>query len=582
MIDSIATLSLCQRRLRVWRWSIALVGIVLLSRLAYWQLWEHTTLSQAAEMQYAVSRPIQTSRGTIYDRTGKILATNQERFTLFAEPFRLSSTTDSLVEQLVPILESSLWENLSLATDAATLADNRKSLSQSLAETLQQRERRWLPLFHRLTREQKDQIAALNISGLGFDPRGYRLYPDASVAAQLLGFVGKNDRGEDQGYFGVEGFYDLELRGRAGREQRQTTALGMPIALGESTQTRAQPGRDLILTIDKALQYRVEQALLSGISRYQASSGEVVIMDPKTGEILAQASFPNYDPSHFQDFDPKLYSNPVVAELYEPGSTLKILTIAAGIEEKVITPDTPCPRCSGPRVISGFSIRTWNEEYHPDITVRDALAKSDNTAMVFIQEELGKERFLSWLRKFGLDQKSGVDLQGEEQFVFHPDREWPTIDTATAAFGQGIAVTSLNLVRAAAAIANGGVLVTPHVVRTVIENGQELPVKFEDSPRVISVETSKIVTEMMVNAVEQGDAKWAAPKDLRIAGKTGTAQIAEGGEYQEDKTIASFIGFAPADDPKFIMLVKLREPKSSPWGSETAAPLWFDIARFLY
>lgn len=552
----------------------------MVSRLAYWQLWKHAELSLAAEAQYAVSRPLQSSRGIIYDRNGKILAANEERYTLFAEPPVLALPATDLAETLMPVLLASAAEGVPQATEEAWQKEKAVEISGDLVDALQQTDRKWLPLFHRLTREQKERVYELGVTGLGFDPRSYRIYPDASVSAHLLGFVGKNDRGEDQGYFGVEGYYDLELRGRAGREVGQTTALGLPI-LGQQQEQRAQPGRDLILTLDKSLQYRVEQALLAGIERYGAVSGEVIVMDPHNGEILAMAAYPNYDPSAFLHFDPRLYRNPSISELYEPGSTIKILTVAAGIEEKAITPETTCTRCSGPRIISGFPIRTWNEEYHPDITVRDALAKSDNTAMVFIQEELGKERFLQWLRKFGLDKKSEVDLQGEEQFVFRPDSQWRTIDVATASFGQGIAVSSLNLLRAAAVVANGGYLVHPHVVQAVKNQAEVLPVQTDERISVLSQETTKTVTDMLVHTVQQGDAKWAAPVGIEIAGKTGTAQIAEGGEYLEDKTIASFIGFAPAQNPRFIMLVKLREPTSSPWGSETAAPLWFEIARFL-
>ncbi len=574
-------LSLIEQRLRLGRLVFGLVVLLLLGRLAYWQLWQHVTLSQAAEAQYATSRAIQTQRGTIFDRHGQVMATNQERYTLFAEPPVLTADPPTIVDKLWPILATSLEIPAERASDEAWLKTQSQNWQNELVSTLSATDRKWLPLWHRLDRTQRDQINGLSLTGLGFDPREYRLYPDASVSAHILGFVGKNEQGEDQGYFGVEGYYDLELRGRAGREERQTTALGLPIALGQSQQLRAQPGRDLVLTIDKALQFRVEQALLAGIERYGAASGEVVIMDPHNGEILAMAAFPNYDPSHFLDFDPKDYRNPAIADLYEPGSTFKILTVAAGLEEGVITPETQCPDCDGPRLISGSPIRTWDEQYHPNINIRDALALSDNTAMVFVQEQLGKESFLSWLRRFGLDQKTGIDLQGEEQYLFRPDDQWRTIDIATASFGQGIAVSSLSLVRAASAIANGGFLIQPHVVQSVIDQGVTLPVETDPPQTILSPETTRTVTDLMINAVQKGDAKWVAPQDMVVAGKTGTAQIAEKGKYLEDKTIASFIGFAPADHPEFVMLVKLREPTTSPWGSETAAPLWFQIAHFL-
>lgn len=574
-----AVMGVSQRRLGILQILFWFGLLVVMARLAYWQLWKHVELSIAAETQYAVSRPIQTSRGQIFDRNGKVLAANEERYTLFAEPPVLALPPSDLAKSITPILLDS-FQNTPEASDEAWRKVKSEELEANLAYSLTDMTRKWVPLFHRLSREQKEKITQLGIVGTGFDPRSYRVYPDASVSAHLLGFVGKNDRGEDQGYFGVEGYYDLELRGRAGREEGQATALGLPI-LGQFREQRAQPGRDLILTIDKSLQYRVEKALLAGIEKYGAVSGEVVVMNPQNGEILALAAFPNYDPNDFLQFNPKDYRNPAISELYEPGSTLKILTVSAGIEEKVITPETTCSRCSGPRVISGFPIRTWNEEYHPDITIRDALAKSDNTAMVFIQEELGKEKFLSWLKTFGLSGESGVDLQGEETANFRPDDQWRAIDVATASFGQGIAISSVNLIRAAASIANGGYLVHPHVVQAVKSNGETIPVKTEEKVQVLSEDTTQTVTDMMVYTVQQGDAKWAAPQGIDIAGKTGTAQIAEGGEYVEDKTIASFIGFAPAKDPQFIMLVKLREPQTSPWGSETAAPLWFQIARFL-
>jgi cell division protein FtsI/penicillin-binding protein 2 len=188
---------------------------------------------------------------------------------------------------------------------------------------------------------------------------------------------------------------------------------------------------------------------------------------------------------------------------------------------------------------------------------------------------------LEWLRTFGLAEKTGVDLQGEAQFEFRDDDEWRVIDAATASFGQGIATTSLNLTRAVGAIANGGVLMQPYAVQAVEEDGERITVQPQALRRVISEETAKTVTEMMVYSAQQGDSKWTTSRDVNVAGKTGTAQISENGKYLEEKTIASFIGFAPAENPKFVMLVKLREPKTSPWGSETAAPLWYRIMRLM-
>jgi cell division protein FtsI/penicillin-binding protein 2 len=471
--------------------------------------------------------------------------------------------------------------NQQLATDSAWLSTQVQVITDNVFRQLSDPARQWVALGRQISRSQRQAIEQLKLPGIGFDSALYRQYPDASLSAQLLGFVGKDEQGNDQGYFGVEGAYDWELRGREGLQEEQRNAVGLPLALARQQTINAQPGHDLVLTIDKTIQHEIEALLLAGIEHYGAKSGSVVVMNPFTGEIYAMASYPNYDPSHFATFDPKLYRNPVISELYEPGSTLKVLTVAAGLAEKVITPDTPCTRCSGPRMISGFPIRTWNNTYQPNITIRDGLAKSDNTAMVFVQEELGHDRFLDWLRKFGLDNVSGIDLQGEAKTPFRPDDEWRTIDAATAAFGQGIAVTSINLLRAVAAIANGGQLVQPHVIREVKSNGQSTPVPIQPGKTVLDRQVAQQVTELMINAASQGDAKWTKLKNLEVAGKTGTAQIAENGKYDPEKTIASFIGFAPARNPKFIMLVTMREPQISQWGSETAAPLWYKIADLL-
>lgn len=558
-----------------------LAFLVIFFRLAYWQVWKHNELTQVAAQQYESRQTLESARGAILDAHGRVIAGNEERYTLFAEPPQLSAPANQVAELLFPILKESIDPTPAQASDSAWLKEQELSLRENLLNQLSHSQRRWVPLAHRLSRDQQKQIQALNIRGLGFDAHSYRAYPDASVSAHLLGFVGKDTQGRDQGYFGLEGFYDLELKGREGLLEQQQTARGLPIAFGKSKELSQQMGRNLTLTIDKTLQYQVEQELRKGVERYQAVSGEVIIMEPQTGAILAMAAYPSYDPQRFLDYDPKLYRNPIVSELYEPGSTLKILTMAAGVEDGKISAQTPCPRCSGPRVISGFSIKTWNQQYIPNISMQDALAKSDNTAMVYIQEELGKDRFVEWLKTFGLGEKTGVDLQGEAQFEIREPKDWRVIDAATASFGQGVATTSLNLVRAAAAIANGGKLMQPYVVQSVEEDGETVEVKPRVIREVLSPETTQAVTEMMVYSAQQGDSKWTTTRDVTVAGKTGTAQIAENGKYLEDKTIASFIGFAPAENPKFVMLVKLREPNSSQWGSETAAPLWYKIMKLM-
>jgi cell division protein FtsI/penicillin-binding protein 2 len=258
------------------------------------------------------------------------------------------------------------------------------------------------------------------------------------------------------------------------------------------------------------------------------------------------------------------------------------LTVAAGIDTGVISETTECDSCAGPRTIGKYTLRTWNDQYTPNITMEDALAKSDNTAMIFIAEKLGADRFQEYLKKFGIGQSTQVELQEDTTPPF--PSKWGPVELATISFGQGISTNTLQIVKAVSAIANKGVLVKPRLIEKVIDSsqGEELEVKTQELGQVIKPETAERVTRMMVYAAQHGEAQWIVSKTHEVAGKTGTSQVAEAGQYLEDKTIASFIGFSPPDNPKFIMMVKLVAPQSSPWAAETAAPLWYKIADRLY
>ncbi len=567
------------KRLKIFKVILSLGVLIIIFRLAFWQIWKHTELSAVAANQYESNQRLSPQRGNILDNQGRALVGNVEQYVLFAQPHIMTDDIKKIVDQLAPVLQENLIADASPieATDEGWLKDTKQSIEDRLGQQLFDKSKKWVALATGLSRQQKQVIENFKIHGLGFDSMSVRAYPDASLSAHLLGFVGKTQTGDDQGYFGLEGFYDLELQGRGGLLRQQKTAIGLPLLLEAGQRVSQEQGATLKLTLNRQLQFVVEQKLKDALIHYGAKSGEVIIMDPQTGAILTMASFPNYDPSDFPSYPSEYYRNPTVSELYEPGSTMKIVTMAAGIESGAVNPETTCDRCSGPRVINNYQIRTWNEVYNPNINMWDALAKSDNTAMVFVQERIGRDRFLQILRDFGFAEPTNIDLQGEATYNFRANEQWRPIDTATASFGQGIATTSIQLLRAAAAIANGGRLIQPFVVLEVIQEDNISKTAPKIIRQVISPETAATVTEMMVYTAQHGDAQWALPEGVEVAGKTGTAQIAGEGGYLEDKTIASFIGFAPANDPKFVMLVKLNEPSSSPWGSETAAPLWFAI-----
>ncbi len=533
---------------------VALAGLITL-RLGYWQIVKADELKSRAISQRTASKTIPADRGDILDATGFPLATNRVSYLLYADPRLTGSISGAQLQTLMTALGA--------------------SDSGKLIKILSTKDRAWVPVWPDLSKDAKSTIESLKIAGLGFESRPQRFYPEGSVSGQLLGFVGHNDNGSPQGFFGLEGYYDKQLSGIAGKNIQETDALNRPILIGNQNLIPTQEGRNLTTSIDRTLQFIIYQKLASALEKYGANAGTVSIMDPATGNILAMVALPGYDPQSFSIYDPKLYKNPIVADAYEPGSTFKVLVMAAGIDTHSVTPNTKCTICAGPLTISGYSIRTWNDKYYANSSMIDVLQHSDNVGMVYVQRAIGKSKFLTYIRNFGFGQLTGVDLQDEAAPEMRDEKAWYELDLATASFGQGIAVTPIQMLRAVGAIANKGKLMTPRLVTDI--SGKKIPQA--TGRQIISPQAAVQVTEMMVNSVEKGEAKWAKPQGYMIAGKTGTAQIPVSGHYDKDKTIASFVGFAPAYDPKFVMLVTLNEPKTSQWGSETAAPLWFDISR---
>lgn len=555
-----------------------LLFFLVLVRLFYWQILQGERLQAMARNQYESVFTLTSSRGRIFSADGFPLVANRDVYTLFVEPKKFSANPATVSAALTPLFLLADDDPLLASPEARLTAE--KEWEKTLIGRLSNKDLSWVLLKRKLPKSFREQIVSLGISGLGFDREEQRYYPEASSAAQLLGFVGSDDRGQEQGYFGVEGKFDRELRGKKGEVRLERDAVGSPIVIGDYNEIAARNGRDLVLTIRRDIQYMLEAQLQRGMEKYGSKTAEGIIVNPKTGEILAMASFPSYDPARYYRYSPEQYKNLLASDVYEPGSTMKIVTMASGIDAGAIAPDMHCDNCFGPREISGFKIKTWNNEYTPNITMTEALVHSDNTAMIFAMEKMGKDTFINYLRKFGLDRATNSDIQEEASPQFR--KEWKDIDAATASFGQGFAVTGLQMIRVAQTIANNGVMMRPMLVRSVRENGEEIPVQPKVEGQIISPKTAQTVTLMMEESAKHGDAKWALPKGYRIAGKTGTAQIAVQGHYDEKKTVASFIGFAPATDPRFVMLIKLREPSSSQWGSETAAPLWFSIAKELF
>lgn len=546
----------------MWRstivFSLLLVwSLVVLGRLFFWQVLSYEKLAAQADNQHFITLPLAAIRGDILTNDGTILVTNQPAYLVYAEPQKIKDKMQ-FVQKLSNILETPI-SSISAQIDSKNF---------------------WVPLARRVNEESVEKIKELNLEGIGFEKEGKRYYPEASMSAHLLGFVASSESGSDKGYFGIEGFYDKELKGREGFLRQEKDPYGFPIVIGEGDRIEAENGRTLKLTINKVVQFTIEDRLKKGIEKFGAKGGLVVVMEPTTGAILGMASFPSYDPAEFYSYPKELYKNPVVSDSYEPGSTFKSLIMAAALNEKVVTPQTIVDE-KGPVDIVDYTIRTWDNKYHGKITMTEVLQYSSNVGMVSVANKLGREKMVEYIKRFGFGDPTNIDLE-EEVPHLRDDRDWKEIDLATTSFGQGIAVTPIQMVRAVAALGNSGKLVEPHVVSQITDAfGNSVTIKPKVVREVIKPSTAKIITEMLVSSVEAGEAHYNLPKGYRIAGKTGTAQIPVKGHYDSEKTIASFVGYAPADNPKFVMLVTITEPTSSPWGSETAAPLFIDIAKEL-
>jgi len=409
------------------------------------------------------------------------------------------------------------------------------------------------------------------VTGAPLTPRPYRFYPEGSLAGHLLGFVNAEGRG-----FGLEKYYHDLLKGQPG----QRCAGWDPLDLLRDVPP--QDGADLYLALDYLLQHQVEQELARGIEEAGTEEGTAIVMDPRTGAVLAWVSHPGYDPNQFPELAstaPQLFVDPAISKQYEPGSVVKILTMAAALDSGLVTPQSAMEDREAIEV-GGHVIRNWDEKGHGLVSMVDVLALSLNVCAAQLSTHMGNRAFYDYLKAFGLGQRTGVDLSGEMAgWVKQPgDADWSESELGMNSFGQGMAITPLQLIAAVAAVANGGGLMRPYVVEAWVQEGKIERPRPILVRQVISSETARQLTEMLVQAVPR-EAPLAVVPGYRVAGKTGTAQIPIPGGYHPKDTIASFVGYLPAEDPRIIILVKIDRPRTSPWGRDVAAPVFSRIAQ---
>lgn len=541
---------------------IALVAAAVWTRLAYWQLAEHSRLSQYASLQYEHEVPLPAPRGVIYDRQMRPLAVNTTVYSVFVSP----DAVPELDRQRVAGGLAAVF-----GVDQAQLLETLKS------------GKKFAYVARRQPKEKADQVRAMALPGVGMETEQQRSYlpggiPGASLAANLLGYVNF----DGQGQYGVEGSYDAKLAGKAGYKSTYRDAAGRDIALGPSEHVNPVNGSDLVLSIDAGIQYAAEQALAKGVQANKAESGSVIVLDPKTGGVLAWADYPSYDANKFTQADPGRIKDSIVSDLYEPGSIMKVPTLAGALDNHAITPTTTI-NDPGHISVGGSTLWDWDMKNHGTVTMTRVLEESYNVGAVRAQQMEGLPAFYSNLQAFGFNAGSGVDVAGEAVATLRPLEQWRENELATAAFGQGIAVNMVQMAAAVNVIANGGRYATPHAVAQV--SGRTNPVELQPQRQVIAPDTAASMKQMMESVVQHGSGYTARVPGFETdeAGKTGTSQMPEPGGYSTDHVWASYAGFLPADNPRFTMLVVIRKPNNGSFdhneGYFVSAPIWKEIAQ---
>jgi len=524
-------------------------SVLLISRFVHLQIFQYADLSAKAERQQSRSFEISPQRGTIYDRRGRELAVSVNVDSVYAISSEIADK-----RQAADML-------------AQALGLKRQTILTKLKAT-----RGFLWLKRKVDYAEAARVKALGLRGVYFEKESKRFYPNRELAAHVLGYVGM----DAEGLSGLEFAYQKKIGGSPGRVLLRSDARQRSFS---SVEKPPDPGDDLVLTIDQTLQYIAEQELAARVKQSNALGGTVIVMEPHSGDILAMASYPAFNPNHYAKYSPEHWKNRAILSIYEPGSTFKIFTAATALEERLTKPDDLIDCMNGAIVVGKHRIR--DHKAYGVLPVREVVAYSSNVGAVQLGFRIGKERFEKYIRSFGFGAPTAVDLPGEAKGLLRPSSQWPTVTLANIAMGQGIGVTPMQLVTAVSAIANGGYRVKPRIVQRT-RSGAVEKVSFEPEAariRILSSRTASELTEMLTGVVKRGTGKSSQLEGFSAAGKTGTAQkIDPNGRYSHSRFIASFVGFAPAERPALAMVVTIDEPRGHYYGGEVAAPVFRNIA----
>lgn len=556
------------KQLRTLSIAFFLLALWIVARLFWLQAVQHSYYALFALNAHEIYQKTHPHRGNIYfqDTRSQALypaAVNKDFFMVYAVP-----------KEIAP---RDVKKTFDVLTNLLTIDDDNRR--HTLFNKLAQSELRYVPVAKKVAEEDTLKIKEAGLTGVYFTQEEYRYYPEKNSGANVLGFVGSDASGDFNGRYGLEGYWDKELAGKGGFLEGEKGAQGNLISLADKKIVPAEDGIDLVLTIDRALQYKACERLRQGMDEYQAKSAALLLLNPTNGAVLAMCSLPDFDPNEYSKTeDIAAFNNTSIFTQYEPGSVFKAFTMAAGLDLNLITPETtytdPCER-----IINKYHIRNAQQKCYGVATMTNVLENSINTGAVWVEEQIGGERFNDYIKKFGFGQKTGIELNTESAGDISSLGRKGAIFGANGSFGQGLTATPLQLASAYGAIANDGKLLKPYVVgEKRYANGRRERTSPEVVDVAISPQAARLTSAMLVSVVENH--YHAAKIDhYYVAGKTGTAQIPEKGSYSDTRTNHTFAGFAPADKPQLVLVVKYEEPQRK-WAEQTALPVFKDVMKF--
>ncbi|MFW5940810.1 MAG: peptidoglycan D,D-transpeptidase FtsI family protein [Chloroflexota bacterium] len=528
--------------------ALGFASVLIIGRLVAFQVFQGAHWKQQGQDVQNVRVEVRPERGIIYDRNGAVLAGNGSDYRISASP-ALITEADEMATALAPILQKPRYELLgALQSDTP-----------------------YVLLTGRVDSQVAQAVRELPFTGLQVEPLPRRIYPQGELMCHVLGYVDFDGKGGA----GLEGYYQTDLAGQAAADTLNLSPLT------PQRSVIAREGADLVLTIDRSVQYAVEEHLQRAVSEYGARSGTIIVMDPRTGAVRALANYPCFSPYDFYDADESLLVNPATGQQYEPGSVMKVVTMASALDSGTVTPQSTY-HDSGILEVGGHRTYNWDRSAPGTTDMTTLLARSLNVGAATIATWMGPETYYAYMERFGFGRPTGIDVMSEAGGTMPlPGSElWTESYIATNAYGQGIAVTPIQMVTAVAALANGGRLMQPYIVQEIHAGDRVYRQEPNVSSRPVGEESAQQLNAMAVAAVSR-EVDSAQVEGYTIAGKTGTAEIPEGGVYLSDATIGSFIGWLPADDPEVVVLVKLDRTTSSPWGSQTAAPTFAELVEEL-